>query len=169
MKIESTILSINKILLINPQKEAIMATNALIKPGLFPATMDDFFKPWNEWFDRGSLPRAVTVPAVNVTENEQNYSVSVAAPGLKKEDFKIDLSGNVLSISAEKEEEKEEKEGKYNRKEYNYSSFSRSFTLPEEVNREQIEAKYEDGVLKLVLSKKEEVKKANISKAIQVK
>lgn len=147
-----------------------MATNALTKPTLFPSVFDDFFKPWNEWFDNGgSLTRTVTVPAVNVIENDQNYSVSVAAPGLKKEDFNIDLSGNMLTISAEKEEEKEEKEGKYNRKEYSYSSFSRSFTLPEEVNREQIDAKYEDGVLKLVLPKKEEVKKANISKAIQVK
>lgn len=112
--------------------------------------------------------RTVTVPAVNVTENDQSYSVSVAAPGLEKEDFKIDLAGNMLIISAE--EEKEEKEGKYNRKEYNYSSFSRSFTLPEEVNREQIDAKaYENGVLKLVLREKEEVKKANVSKAIEVK
>jgi HSP20 family protein len=147
-----------------------MATNALIKPGLFPSVFDDFFKPWNEWFEgRGAPARTITVPAVNVTENEQNYSVSVAAPGLKKEDFKIGLSRNMLTISAEKDEENEEKEGKYNRKEYNYSSFSRSFTLPEEVNREQIDAKYEDGVLKLVLPKKEEVKKANVTKAIQVK
>lgn len=147
-----------------------MATNALIKPALFPSVFDDFFKPWNEWFDGGgSLPRTITVPAVNVVENDQNYAVSVAAPGLKKEDFHIDLSGNMLTISAEKEEEKEEKEGKYNRKEYNYSSFSRSFTLPEEVNREQIDAKYADGVLKLVLPKKEEATKVNTTKAIPVK
>src|SRR5215210_575122 len=144
-----------------------MATNALIKPGLFPSVFDDFFKPWNEWFDNGgSLTRTTTVPSVNVIENEQNYDVSVAAPGLKKEDFKIDLNGNMLTISSEKEEQKEEKEGKYNRKEYNYSSFSRSFTLPEDVNRDQIQAKYEDGVLKLTLPKKEEVKKSAENKQI---
>src|SRR4051812_49220518 len=113
-----------------------MATNALIKPASFPSVFDDFFKPWNEWFERGSSARTVTVPSVNVVENDQNYLVSVAAPGLKKEDFKIDVEGSMLTISAEKEEEKEEKEGKYNRKEYNYSSFSRSFSLPEAVNRE---------------------------------
>lgn len=146
-----------------------MATNALIKPTLFPSVFDDFFKPWNEWFDNGgAISRTVTTPSVNVVENENNFTVSVAAPGLKKEDFKIDLAGNMLTISAEKEEEKEEKEGKYNRKEYNYSSFSRSFALPEEVNREQIDAKYEDGVLKLTLPKKEEVKKNASAKQIQI-
>ena len=67
---------------------------------------------------------------------------------MKKDDFKIDVDGNMLTISSEKEENKEEKEKKFTRKEYNYSSFSRRFTLPEEVNKEKIEAKYEDGVLK---------------------
>jgi HSP20 family protein len=71
--------------------------------------------------------------------------VSLAAPGMKKEDFKIDVDGNMLTISSEKEETKEEKEKKFTRKEYNYSSFSRSFTLPDEVNKEKIDAKYEDG------------------------
>jgi len=146
-----------------------MATNALMKPGLFPSVFDDFFKPWNEWFDSGRpMSRTMTVPAVNVTETEQNYNVSVAAPGMKKEDFKIDLEGNMLTISSEKEEEKEEKEGKYNRKEYNYSSFSRSFTLPEDVNREQIQAKYENGVLKLSLPKREETKKSAEGKHIAI-
>ena len=97
-------------------------------------------------------------------------TISVAAPGLKKNDFHINVDGNMLTISAEKEETKEEKEEEnYTRKEYNYSSFSRSFTLPQEVNREKIEASYEDGVLKLVLPKKEEVKKAVASKQIVVK
>jgi HSP20 family protein len=149
-----------------------MSTNALARPGrLFPSLFDDFFKPWNEWFDTSSaLGRAITVPAVNITENVNDYNISVAAPGLKKNDFHINVDGNMLTISAEKEETKEEKEGEnYTRKEYNYSSFSRSFTLPQEVNREKIEASYEDGVLKLVLPKKEEVKKAVASKQIEVK
>ena len=149
-----------------------MSTNALARPGrLFPSLFDDFFKPWNEWFDTSSaLGRAITVPAVNITENVNDYNISVAAPGLKKNDFHINVDGNMLTISAEKEETKEEKEEEnYTRKEYNYSSFSRSFTLPQEVNREKIEASYEDGVLKLVLPKKEEVKKAVASKQIVVK
>jgi len=139
--------------------------------GLLPTVFDEFFKPWNEWFDTSSaLGRAITVPAVNITENVNDYNISVAAPGLKKNDFHINVDGNMLTISAEKEETKEEKEEEnYTRKEYNYSSFSRSFTLPQEVNREKIEASYEDGVLKLVLPKKEEVKKAVASKQIVVK
>jgi HSP20 family protein len=95
--------------------------------------------------------------------------VSLAVPGMKKDDFNIDVEGNMLTISSEKEESKEEKEDKYTRKEYNYSSFSRSFTLPDEVNKEKIEAKYEDGVLKLMLPKKEEAKKLAAGKHIAVK
>src|SRR5438034_9742490 len=149
-----------------------MSTNALAKPGrLFPSVFDDFFKPWNEWFDSsGLLNKVLLVPAVNIAENNNDYKVTVAAPGLKKNDFKINVDGNLLTISAETEETKEEKDDeRYTRKEYNYSSFSRSFTLPEEVNREKIDASYEDGVLKLTLPKKEEVKKSVASKRIAVK
>lgn len=135
-----------------------------------PVLFDDFFKPWNEWFDEGSLwGRTLTVPAVNIKEDKDNFLVSLAAPGMKKDDFQIDMEGNMLSISCEKEETKEEKEVKFNRKEYNYTSFCRSFTIPEDVNKEKIEAKYEDGVLKLVLPKKEEVRKSVLSKHIQIK
>ncbi|MBL7743797.1 MAG: Hsp20/alpha crystallin family protein [Chitinophagaceae bacterium] len=134
-----------------------------------PSVFNDFFKPWNEWFDEGGLwNRTMTVPAVNITENKNDYLVSLAVPGMKKEDFKIDVDGNMLTISSEKEETKEEKDKKFTRKEYNYSSFSRSFTLPEEVNKERIEAKYEEGVLKLVLPRKEEARKPS-AKQIAVK
>ncbi len=148
-----------------------MASRSLIKTGeMFPAVFEDFFKPWNEWFDNGGFwGRVMKMPAVNVTDNENNYVVSLAAPGLKKSDFKIDVNGNMLTISSEKEESKEDKESKYTRKEYSYSSFSRSFTLPEEVNKEKIDAVYEDGVLKLTLPKKEEVKKTAATKHIAVK
>jgi HSP20 family protein len=131
---------------------------------------DDFFKPWNEWFDNGSnlWNRALTVPAVNINETEKEYKVSLAVPGMKKDDFKIAIEGNMLTISSEKETNKEDTEGKFTRKEYNYSSFSRSFTIPEGVNEEKIEAKYEDGVLKLVLPRKMEAKKAAF-KQIDVK
>lgn len=140
------------------------------KSELFPTVFDDFFKPWNEWFGNGGRwPAQLNLPAVNITENDNEYSITVAAPGLKKDDFNIDVEGNMLSISSEKEESKEEKEAKYTRKEYSYSSFSRSFTLPEEVNKEKIEAKYEDGVLKLALPKREEAKKLAASKHIAVK
>jgi HSP20 family protein len=147
-----------------------MATNTLTRtPENVPALFNDFFKPWNEWFDKGSMfGRTLSVPAVNITENKDNFEVSLAVPGLKKDDFKIDVDGNMLTISSEKEESKEEKEKAFTRKEYSYSSFSRSFSLPEEVNKEKIDARYEDGVLKLILPRKEESKKA-ISKKIAVK
>ena len=147
-----------------------MGTQALAKLSeRMPSVFDDFFKPWNEWFDNGGfLGRVMNVPAVNITEQKNEYLVSLAAPGLKKEDFKIDVDGNMLTISSEKEESKEEKDKKFNRKEYSYSSFSRSFTLPEEINKEKIEAKYEDGVLKIALPRKEEAKKPT-AKTIAVK
>ncbi|MDP4149760.1 MAG: Hsp20/alpha crystallin family protein [Bacteroidota bacterium] len=130
----------------------------------FPSVFNDFFKPWETLFDTngGSLLAnlsPINIPAVNVVENKNNYEISVAAPGMKKDDFRIDVEGNVLTISAEAEEKKEEKEGKYTRKEYNYSSFSRNFTLPDWVNKDKIDATYENGVLKLELPKTEEAKK----------
>lgn len=135
-----------------------------------PLMMDDFFKPWDEWFDKGTIMnRMLTVPAVNITENKDDYKVALAVPGMKKDDFSIDMEGNMLTISCEKEENKEEKDARFNRKEYNYSSFTRSFTLPDEINKEKIEARYEDGLLKLVLPKKEEAKKAIANKHIAVK
>ena len=142
-----------------------MATQSLAKLSeRMPSLFDDFFRPWNEWFDGGVWGRTMKIPAVNITEQKSEYLVSLAAPGLKKEDFKIAVDGNMLTISSEKEENKEEKDEKYTRKEYNYSSFSRSFTLPEEVNQEKIDAKYEDGVLKISLPRKEEAKKASAKK-----
>ena len=134
----------------------------------FPTLLDDFFKPWSEWFN-GGLARELTVPAVNIMENKDDYRISVAAPGLKKNDFNIGVDGNMLTISSEKEESKQEKDAKYTRKEYSYSSFSRSFSLPEEVNQEKIEATYEDGVLKVMLPKKEEAKRLAVSKHIAIK
>jgi len=134
-----------------------------------PSLFNDFFKPWNELFDNNnSWGRTLNVPAVNITEEEHEYLVSLAAPGMKRDDFKIDVDGNMLTISSKKEESKEERDKKYTRKEYSYSSFNRTFTLPEEVNKEKIEAKYQDGVLKIVLPLDEKVKKPT-AKHIAVK
>ncbi|HWV64861.1 Hsp20/alpha crystallin family protein [Chitinophaga sp.] len=150
-----------------------MSSQALTKRNpLFPSLFDDFFKPWREWtndFNGGRFLAELTVPAVNVSEDKDSYKLSVAAPGMKKDDFKIDLEGHLLTISAETEDKKEEKNEKYSRQEYNYSSFSRSFTLPESINKEKIEAQYEDGVLKLKLPKNEEAKKNGKSIHIAVK
>jgi len=150
-----------------------MPTRTLTRStGLLPSVFEDFFRPWNDLFETtnsGLFGRVLTMPAVNITENKDDFKVSLAAPGMKKSDFNIDVQGNILTISAELEEKKEEKEENYTRKEYNFSSFSRSFTLPDEVNKEKIEAAYVDGVLNLSLPKKEEAKKAAISKHVAVK
>ena len=118
----------------------------------FPTLFDDFFKPWREWFDMG-WDKVSTVPSVNVTEADKEYKISVAAPGLQKDDFKVNVDGNMITISAEKSTRSEEKEEKFTRKEYNYTSFSRTFTLPDNVMADKIEARYENGELMLMLPK----------------
>ena len=135
-----------------------------------PVLFDEFFKPWSEWFDHGNvfLNSHIRIPSVNITENKNEYTVSLAAPGMKKDDFKVDLDGNMLTISCEKDESKEEKDKKFTRKEYSYTSFSRSFTLPDEVNSDKIDAKYEDGLLKISLPRNESGKKLTL-KQIAVK
>lgn len=97
-------------------------------------------------------------PSINIKESDTQFKLEIAAPGLKKEDFKINLENDVLSISAEKNEEKSEKNEKYTRKEFSYASFSRSFTLPEVADNEKIVANYENGVMTLVIPKKEEAR-----------
>jgi HSP20 family protein len=148
-----------------------MTTKSLSRNGgALPTVFDDFFKPWNEWFDTSSslLNRTLTVPAVNIVETKDYFNLSFAIPGMKKDDFHIDMDGNMLSVSCEKEESKEEREHKYTRKEYNYSTFNRSFSLPEDVIKDKIQETYTDGVLHLTLPKKDEAKKS-IVKSIQVK
>ncbi len=101
--------------------------------------------------------RLVTrVPAVNITESPEAFHIELAAPGLKKEDFKINVDKNIISISVEKKEEKVEDGKTYSKKEFSYTSFSRSFTLPEVVDYANIDASYEDGVLAIKIGKKEE-------------
>ncbi len=121
---------------------------------------------WNEFFadNRLDVPNYETfsVPAVNIQENFANFAIQLAAPGLKKENFAIEVEDNVLKVSAEvttnTEKSDEKEKSKFTRKEFNYSSFTRSFTLPETVHVDEINAAYEDGVLTITLPKKEEEK-----------
>src|ERR1700733_11386965 len=99
---------------------------------------------------------ASRVPAVNIAETESQFEVELAVPGLKKEDFKISLDKNVLSVSADKQTETVNEDKKFTKREYSYQSFSRSFTLPESADHSKIEADYTDGILKLTITKKEE-------------
>jgi HSP20 family protein len=105
------------------------------------------------------------VPAVNISETENEYQIELAAPGLQKENFKISIEKNILSISADKKDaskeplkEKKNETKKYNRIEYSYSSFVRSFTLPETIDHAKIDAEYAEGILKITIAKKEEAK-----------
>lgn len=126
-----------------------------------PVLFDDFFN--RDLFNWGNLNFSdtnTTIPAVNIKETAENYEVEVAAPGMTKNDFKVELDGNSLTISSEKSNEKEEKEGeRYSRKEFSYQSFQRTFTLQKDVvDIDKIQAKYENGLLHLLIPKKEEAK-----------
>jgi HSP20 family protein len=127
--------------------------------------LSDFFD--NDRFFDSDWMRKQSVPAVNVKETEKGFDIELAAPGLSKKDFNITVENKVLTISSEKKEEKEEKEKEYTRREFSYSSFSRSFALPENVNEENVHATYTDGLLKLSLTKKA-LPKEKATKAIEV-
>lgn len=128
-----------------------------------PSMIENFF---NREFDNFFSDRYqgnnvfASTPAVNVVENKDGFRIEVAAPGMKKEDFKINLNHNHLTISAQKQEEAAEdnQEQKYARREFSYSSFQRTFTLPQSVDAEKVEASYTDGILHVNLPKREEAK-----------
>ena len=136
-------------------------------PTLFDSGwMEKFFNaPLDEYFNFGKV---MNVPAVNVSETDKEFRLYFAVPGFKKSDFKVEFFDGMLTISAEKEkEEYDETPGRYNRREYNFTSWSRSFTLPEYVNSGKIEARYENGELKIMLPKLE-VKEPKLIKTINV-
>jgi HSP20 family protein len=134
--------------------KSLMRTS-MLRPSLF----EDMLRPMNEWLD-DRWPFSSHLPAVNVKETDKEYLINLAAPGLEKDDFKIDVNGTLITISAEKENSEEEKEDGYTRKEYNFHSFTRSFTLPEDILTEKIDANYVKGELRLSLPKKEGARKS---------
>ena|SRR5690606_5132075 len=141
---------------------------SLIKRSDWPSLLrdswlSDFFDN-DRFFDSDLTKRSV--PSVNILEKDKAFEIELAAPGLEKEDFKVTVDNGVLTISADKEEKKEEKENNYTRKEFSYTSFSRSFALPENVSDEDIKGNYQDGVLKLSIKKKTPAKVAK--KAIEM-
>jgi HSP20 family protein len=126
-----------------------------------PGFFNDFLTRdlWNWGLNNNSVTNT-TIPAVNIKENNDAFNVEVAAPGMKKEDFKVELDGNMLTISSEKTDETKENEGeRYSTQEFSYQSFQRKFQLPKDVvDADKIEAHYENGLLHLVIPKKEEAK-----------
>jgi len=128
-----------------------------------------FFMP--NLFDDDFLPvltnRTSSMPAVNIREDEKNYVLELAVPGIEKKDLKIDINEDVLTISSENKSESEESRDGYKRKEFSYSSFCRSFYIPENANRDKIEASYKDGILTVELPKQEE-EKNKISRQVKI-
>jgi len=119
----------------------------------FPALLNDIMGP--DW--RGSDPKwNLGMPKVNIRDNKTDFELEMAVPGMKREDFKVEVDSDVLTISSEMKKENEEKRENYTRREFSHSSFRRAFTLPDTVDGAKIDAKYEDGILKLTLPKRQE-------------
>ncbi len=125
-----------------------------------PSIWNNFFN--NDLFnwDSNFANAGNSIPAVNIKEKPDSFLVEMAAPGMDKKDFKIEIDGSALTISSEKQNESEEKDGEnFNRKEFSYQSFYRTFHLPKEVvNADKVEARYENGILRLEIAKREEAK-----------
>jgi len=146
-----------------------MSTLATTTARMFPA----FTSLWEDLLNKDLLEwdgdLTASTPSVNVRETDKDFRIELAAPGMKKDDFNIELQNNVLTISTEKKEQKEEKlEGKFLRREFSYRAFQRSFALPENCERDSIKASYADGILNISLNKKY-VEAITTSKKIQVK
>jgi len=135
--------------------------NSALLPGfndIFESVIGDTF-----FSDR----RITSVPAVNISESAEAYQIELAAPGLKKEDFRVSVERDTLNITSQSSEENSAEGKTYNRREYSFAAFTRSFTLPESADAERIQASYTDGVLKLLLPKKEEAKA--VSRQIEIR
>ena len=126
----------------------------------FPSLFDGLLsRDWMDWNNSNFSNTNTTLPAVNIKETSDEFTIQVAAPGLDKKDFKINLENNQLTISSEKEEPKKEENENFMRREFSYQSFQRSFNLGENlIDGNKISAKYTDGILSIVLPKREEVK-----------
>jgi HSP20 family protein len=124
-----------------------------------PGFIDEFFG--KDWMDSVFSDRpGISTPAVNVRETDNDFLIEVAAPGLDKKDFKVDIDNNMLTISSEKEFKNEVNEqGRYMRREFSYTAFNRSFSLPDAVDAEKINAKHKDGILLITIPKKDEAKR----------
>ena len=137
---------------------------------MMPRTFNNFF---DNFFNRSvsdfvGSDFVMSMPSVNVVETDQGYGLEVAAPGLTKEDFDISVEKDHLTISASKEAKEEVTQDKFTRREFNYTSFKRSFYLPESIDKDAIEARYENGVLRLSLPKKAEVVKEEKGRTIKI-
>jgi HSP20 family protein len=137
-----------------------MITRRSYKPFLWSSLFDDDFFPVMS-------QRNTSMPAVNIREDEKRFVLDLAVPGIDKKDLKIEIHEDVLTISSENKNEKEETQDGFKRREFSYSSFCRSFYLPENVNKEKIAANYKDGILTVEIPKEEE-EKAKLSREVKI-
>ena len=145
---------------VKPLKIKVMSLIKRNEANWLPSVFDDMFK--TDWLGGTTNVNSIgtSIPAVNIQETEESFSVEVAAPGKTKEDFNIELENDVLTISSEdkKENETTEKNARYTRKKFSYRTFKRAFSLPDSVDSEKISAQYNNGVLEILLPKREEAK-----------
>jgi HSP20 family protein len=140
---------------------------------MLPTITRRSYKPflWSSLFDDDFFPvvsgRSTSMPAVNIREDEKRFTLDLAVPGIDKKDLKIEINEDVITISSEQKMEKEENRDDFKRKEFSYTAFCRSFYLPENVNKEKIEANYKDGILSVVLPKDQE-EKAKLSREVKI-
>lgn len=131
---------------------------------MLPMTRNNWPSLVDEFFGKDLLGNllenytGINMPAVNIVEGKDDFRIDIAAPGLSKNDFKVDLNHNVLTISSEKNNENEENKERFMRREFSYTSFKRSFTLPETAQLEKISANHKDGILQIYIPKKDEAK-----------
>lgn len=139
----------------------LIKSNGSLFPAM-PSLFDDFFmRDWLDWSNGNWKSTGATLPAVNIFETNDDFRIEVAAPGMKRDDFKVELDNNILTISSEKEDNREEKDDRnnYTRREFSYQAFQRSFALPEnKVEGEKISARYVDGILHITVPKNEKAK-----------
>ena len=123
-----------------------------------PSFIGDFF---NDFMNTDLVSRDVfkSMPAVNISETNDAYMLELASPGMRKEDFRIEVENGVMTISSGKKTENNTEDSRFTRREFSYSTFSRTFTLPEHVDTEGIAARYEQGILMISIPKKDEAKK----------
>ncbi|HVV53989.1 MAG TPA: Hsp20/alpha crystallin family protein [Mucilaginibacter sp.] len=132
---------------------------------LLPGFNDVFESIFNDTFFNDRM--VTRVPAVNISETEDNYHIELAAPGLKKEDFKLSMEREILTVSVEQSTDHEDARKNYTKREYSYNSFVRSFTLPDSADDSRIDATYTDGILRIAIAKREEAK--SIRRQIAIK
>ena len=141
-----------------PKNGSLTNTNSNANFPTLSNWLDDIFNRDLPSVFTSNFNTGITLPKVNIKETADAFMVEMAVPGLKKSDFHLDLDNQILSISTETKEENEFQEENYTRREFGYASFKRTFNLPESVNDEKINANYKDGILSILLPKKEEAK-----------